>query len=244
MVPRMTQPPPPAAGPAPVPPYPSYPPYPPYPPPGAFPPPGQFPPPRWPGTNGLAIASFIFGLLGGILLSVGFGIAGLVQTRRRPQNGKGFAIAGLVLSGVWLFGAIGIGVLVALTDDGNGGTASADGDRVRVQTLDAGDCINDLKEAKSILSLPTVPCSEPHDGEVFVVFDLAGSGFPGDEQVALQAEQGCVDRVETHAPKVADDENLEVFFLHPTRQSWRLGDHAVTCIAMDSTGKRTGSIQD
>lgn len=54
------------------------------------------------GINGLAIASFVLGLLGGVLLSVIFGIVALTKLRDQPQRGKGLAIAGLCLSGVWL----------------------------------------------------------------------------------------------------------------------------------------------
>src|SRR5215831_2024091 len=56
------------------------------------------PPPRRP-TNGFAIASLIFGILGGVVLSVIFGLVALSQIRRRQQSGRGLAIAGLALSG-------------------------------------------------------------------------------------------------------------------------------------------------
>jgi hypothetical protein len=62
--------------------------------------------PRGGPTNGFAIASFILGLLGFTLvtavLSIIFGIIALVKIREMQQRGKGLAIAGLVLSGVWL----------------------------------------------------------------------------------------------------------------------------------------------
>jgi Domain of unknown function (DUF4190) len=56
--------------------------------------------------NGYAIASFVLGLAGFMLvtlvLSVIFGIVALVGIRKTAERGKGFAIAGLAVSGVWL----------------------------------------------------------------------------------------------------------------------------------------------
>ena len=54
------------------------------------------------GTNGFAIAAFVLGLVGFVVLSVIFGIVALNKLRDRPQRGKGLAIAGLCLSGVWV----------------------------------------------------------------------------------------------------------------------------------------------
>ena len=51
-------------------------------------------------TSGFAIASLVFGIIGGVLLGAVFGIVALVKIRGNPQlRGKGMAIAGLVLNG-------------------------------------------------------------------------------------------------------------------------------------------------
>ncbi|GAA1977506.1 hypothetical protein GCM10009718_12390 [Isoptericola halotolerans] len=49
------------------------------------------------GTDGVAIAALVAGLLGTALLAVGLGIAGMVRTKRSGRSGRGLAIAGLVL---------------------------------------------------------------------------------------------------------------------------------------------------
>jgi len=74
----------------PIPPaYPVYPTYPyPYP----------APPPK---TNWWAVVSFVLGLVGVIVLSVVCGIVALSQAKR-GGGGRGLAIAGLVLSGLWM----------------------------------------------------------------------------------------------------------------------------------------------
>ena len=65
-----------------------------------------------PGTNGLAIASMVLGILWiywvGSILALIFGYIARGQIRQRGQGGDGMAIAGIVL------GWIGVGTLVLL----------------------------------------------------------------------------------------------------------------------------------
>src|SRR5947209_14799553 len=62
------------------------------------------------GVNGLAVAALVCGILWGFgLLSVValiLGIVALGQTKSRAQSGRGMAIAGVVLGGVGIVGAI------------------------------------------------------------------------------------------------------------------------------------------
>ena len=64
------------------------------------PPPGPYAP-QAPGTNWWAIISLMFGILGGVLISVVCGIIGL-RRAKAGQGGRGMAIAGLVLSALWV----------------------------------------------------------------------------------------------------------------------------------------------
>ena len=68
-----------------------------------------------PGTNGMSIAALVCGLTGflcGItaILAIIFGFIGLSQTKQRGQNGRGMAIAGIILGALWVVAVI---VLVA-----------------------------------------------------------------------------------------------------------------------------------
>ncbi|WTW96924.1 DUF4190 domain-containing protein [Streptomycetaceae bacterium NBC_01309] len=80
---------------------------------GPYPPqyPPNYPPPygymvQGPGTNGLAIASLVLGIVWVYwvtsLLAVIFGHIALVQINQTGQSGRGMAIAGLVLGYVWI----------------------------------------------------------------------------------------------------------------------------------------------
>jgi hypothetical protein len=212
-----------------------------------FPPAGApgYPHPGSGGTSGFAIASLIFGILGGILLSVIFGIVALVQIRKRGQTGRGMAVAGLVLSGCWLLVII-IGVTAAIiSDSGDDATRSTAGGAtsgtVSVTQLKPGDCINGLQTFGSVEDLPVVSCATPHEGEVYAVFNLPAGPWPGDTAVQEQAEKRCDTELKAYASKPAA--TVEVLYLHPLRQSWSR-DRGVTCVATDERGTSTGSVRD
>lgn len=69
------------------------------------------------GTNGLAVASLVLGILWlcgiGSLLAVIFGIIALSQLSKQPQGGRGLAIAGIVLGTIGIVGTISGTVLLA-----------------------------------------------------------------------------------------------------------------------------------
>lgn len=92
------------------------------------PPPSTTPPTEFSGypaqqprrTNGAAVASLVFGLLGcipilGSLLAIVFGFVGIRKARDPQVGGKGLAIAGIILGLLWLgiWGAFG-GTIMAL----------------------------------------------------------------------------------------------------------------------------------
>ncbi len=101
----------------------------PQPPPPAWSPPQQGPPPggygqppRAPGTNALAIVSLVAGIVWifglGSLVAVITGVIALSQISKQGQSGRGMAIAGTVLGGVGILGAVMVFVLAAAVDEG------------------------------------------------------------------------------------------------------------------------------
>jgi hypothetical protein len=70
-----------------------------------------------PGTNGMAIASLVLGICGFFCVTpfvgLGLGIAALSRTSKTGQAGRGLAIAGIILSSLW------IALFVLLTVIGN-----------------------------------------------------------------------------------------------------------------------------
>ena len=225
--------------PGPYPPYPPPPPgaYPPPPPPGAYPapppyyppPPGQYAPPT-PGTNWWAVVSLIFGVLGGVLISVVCGIVGLNRAKK-GQGGRGMAIAGLVLSGLWIVGIVAVVAFLVIFDKGT----------VSATEVKAGDCLKELPASGLVITVDTAPCTEPHTGEIFSVMNMPEGDFPG--QFAIEEYQNkCAPELATYSPEASADPDVGLFVLYPSEDSWGQGDRTVTCIA--TTDKpRTGALK-
>jgi hypothetical protein len=83
------------------------------------PPPGAAAAYRPRGTNGLAVAALVLGLLGFGLLPVIFGHVALAQIRRTGDAGSGMAIAGLVL-GYLVLASLVVTVVIVLIAVGGG----------------------------------------------------------------------------------------------------------------------------
>lgn len=64
-----------------------------------------------PRTNGLAIAGFVCSLTIGGIVGLVLSIIGLTQINRSGEQGKGLALAGIIISGVRMFLALLICIL-------------------------------------------------------------------------------------------------------------------------------------
>jgi hypothetical protein len=208
-----------------------YPPPPPPPMPYRVPPPGYYAPPPTTATNWWAIVSLIFGLLGGVLISVVCGIVGLNKAKQ-GQGGRGLAIAGLVLSGLWVVVLV-VGVIFYFAI----GTGTVTATDVKV-----GDCLKEIPGSTRVMTVDTVGCDQAHAGEVFAVLLMPDGLFPG--QPAIEEYQNkCEPELASYAPNAIADDSVQLYVLYPTAETWGQGDRAVTCIAtLDPP--RTGSLRD
>ena len=100
---------------------------------------------------------------------------------------------------------------------------------VSVFELRRGDCLNGLDEAAKIRAVELVPCERAHQAEVLSGFRLPGGEFPGMAALGSEAERRCGARLVAAAPPRRN--GPVPFYLHPTRQTWALGDRMITCIA-------------
>jgi hypothetical protein len=96
-----------------------------------------------------------------------------------------------------------------------------------------GDCFNDEAfQSSEIEEIPAVPCSEPHDNEVYAAFDLTGEKWPGEPKVEELADQGCLERFAAAIGKRYDDSVLAYTTITPTEGSWdQVDDREVLCVA-------------
>ncbi|MBO2448485.1 septum formation family protein [Actinomadura barringtoniae] len=216
--------------------------------PGAFPPqpvaapylPAQYHKPKF---NGFSIAALVLGIIGGIGLSIIFGIAALVQIRRRGGRGKAMAIIGMALSLVWLALIIGVAAIgAAFTPDRDDSGHVTQKGRALLADLKVGDCFNGVPHDKTARSTTALPCAQPHDGEVLASFNLPKGGFPGQQEVIRSAESGCYARVGGRLDASRYRTSVNPYLLYPTRASWALGDRVVQCLGASTGAKLTGSL--
>lgn len=204
---------------------------------GQYPPPPPLPYPGGPGepyyapaprTNWWAIVSLIFGVIGGVLIGWVCGIVGLKKAKEY-QSGRGMAIAGIVLSTLW---AIGLAIAI---------TVFVNSDTVTATNVKVGDCLSEIPDGERVLTVTTISCDEPHAGEVFAVLTMPDGDFPG--QAAVEAyHEKCSPELANYSPPSLLDDEVQLYVLYPTAETWENGDRAVTCIAtLDPP--RTGSLK-
>ena len=97
-----------------------------------------------------------------------------------------------------------------------------------------GDCFNDSPEiidsSAEIQDVAGVPCSEPHDNEVYALFDVAFDAFPGDESMFDLSTEACLKRFKSFVGKSYEESALDLFAIYPTQESWsQLNDREVIC---------------
>jgi Domain of unknown function (DUF4190)/Septum formation len=215
------------------------------------------------GTNGFAIAAFVISLLGGTLLSLILGFIALGQIRRSPQRGRGLAIASIVLSVIWgavlAFFLVGHSSGTPNTPSANGGgtpsapapspsvspsggSTSGSGGASRGTTsvfvLRTGQCFQNPPASQAILGITTVavvPCSTPHNAQVFVEFSAtAGSTYPGRSALKRQADTGCHARISGNVKSSKITNSMTLRFLYPLSVSWAEGHRTITCLIVDA----------
>jgi hypothetical protein len=99
--------------------------------------------------------------------------------------------------------------------------------------MEVGNCFDDV-EFGEVQSLPIVDCSQPHDNEVYAIFDYDGAEFPGQEAINDVARELCLDRFEAYVGAPYATSVLEVFPITPTEDSWDEGDREIICNVYNS----------
>jgi hypothetical protein len=150
-----------------------------------------------------------------------------------------------------VYAAIGLGFVsynVFTQADRDASGAIVSGGTVDAFTIRLGDCFDNTAslgsdESGEVSSLPGVPCAEPHDYEVYAVFDVEYDAFPGDAAMSERAFGECLARFEGFVGTVYEESTLDITAMYPSDQSWNLqDDHAVVCAVYDmNEGKLTGS---
>lgn len=206
------------------------------------------------GTNGLATAALVTGLGGFVIgvsapVAIGLGIAALVQIKRNQQEGKGMAIAGLVMGSLVTLGyTLLIVLVIALgsSDDDYSGpdpvSSSSSGPTTYVDDLTVGECFDEGSEDDEVVRQP---CPDAHDAEVVGIPTLPGTTYPGDSAINKAADRACAPVFGTYVGKARDQSELYLDWWTPSKEAWDDGDHRVLCAAFGpDDNKLTGTVKN
>lgn len=118
---------------------------------------------------------------------------------------------------------------------------SSEGD---VFALEVGTCFDDFGEGAEISNVPIVDCAEPHQYEVYALFDLADGEFPGTEAVGAASQEGCIgSRFEDYVGAPYATSAIYASAFEPTAESWAEGDREVVCFLYEPDVQLTGSMR-
>lgn len=180
-----------------------------------------------PPTTAWAVAALVFGIIGAAVIGIICGLVALSKTRTGQFGGRTLAVAGLILSGLWIvIGTIAVVAIVVLPDDVEDHFVPA-----------VGSCFAAEPDG-SFHGSDVIPCDQPHKVEVFAVITLPGNQFPGDNADKF------LDRCNSEFARYAaeDTASVDIEALHPTAQTWDEGVRTVKCLAF-SNEPITGSVK-
>jgi Septum formation len=156
---------------------------------------------------------------------------GTGHRRRGLVLGAVFGVAALLIVG----GAI--GVVGALTH-GFKKPVTVKYHESAVFKLRTGDCVS----APNGQVVSVLPCSAPHQAEVFATFALTGLAWPGTAAVQNEASSGCASRLSGYLnPQLAI--SLAQSYVFPDKVAWTAGTRTVICEVQAVSGQLTQSVR-
>jgi hypothetical protein len=190
-------------------------------------------------TNRLAIVALVTGLVGLVVVAIGFSVAAFVQTGRRGEKGKGLAAGGLAASAAWVAAIVTVSITLAVQsthDDTVTAAPAAGNGKPRVNTLQVGDCFDEFQEDLNSIYVNVTSCTGPHEGEIGAALPMPARPYPGDVTLVADATKACKDNTKYLIANPFGD-HLELHVDRPRRKEWEHGDRLVTCV-LRYTGKR------
>lgn len=181
------------------------------------------PQPRTSEKNWMGIVSLVLGILGGIVLSVVFGLLSLRAYKQQKSTNRGVAITGLAFAGLWAI-LVGVGIVFALALSGT--------ERIQLADAQVGDCFESSLTVTESLEegyYDFSPCGPDSNGIVYyitamdqgVAYDDAALGDLLWDACTTEAAFAGVD------PDISYDYYVEYYV--SSAEEWAAGDRRVVC---------------
>ena len=163
--------------------------------------------------------------------------AGAAEPAKASRRGRGLWMAALfIIAALAIIGGA-IGTVGALTH-GFRKPVTIKYRESAVFKLRAGDCVSTPN--KQLVSV--LPCSAPHEAEVFATFTLPDLAWPGRPAGRAEASSGCASRLTRYLnPQLAT--SLTLSYVFPDLVAWRAGTRTVVCEVRATRGQLTGSVR-
>ncbi|WP_232662081.1 septum formation family protein [Pseudonocardia sp. TRM90224] len=123
-------------------------------------------------------------------------------------------------------------------------TACASGVTIDVDDLAVGQCTIDADES-DVTTVTVVPCSGPHNDEVFALVRYTGASWPGIDAMDTAAERLCSGpEFEAYVGVTAARTKLDITWWRPSESTWADGDREIICRPEQRSGAPfTGSLR-
>jgi hypothetical protein len=112
--------------------------------------------------------------------------------------------------------------------------------------LSLGECINEEQVDRYLAGSDylVTSCNEPHDYEVYLVYEFPDGLYPGDAAVQDELASMCLDEFETFVGRDFESSSLNYRYIGPGQTGWRSGDRGGECLLVDVDGaKLTGTMR-
>lgn len=149
---------------------------------------------------------------------------------RRKASAAGIVVLASALAGCGMIGEM-------LSGD--------DGGEADIDSLRVGDCLLvDDEIVGAVASSPRVPCSEPHEDEVFALVTAELEVYPGEMEMFGHADEVCAPHFEDYVGIPVEESELFIWAYTPTPDGWEMGDREIICVAAIDGQMVTESFKD
>ncbi len=102
--------------------------------------------------------------------------------------------------------------------------------------LRVGDCVKEFGGIGSTSQVSTTSCDREHYGEVIGAYAVTADEFPGVQELADLAEEGCKRQFREYVGIDPATSLYDLVPLTPSEKTWEKGDYEVVCVARSATG--------